>query len=198
LNRASSPVAFEALRTGVSLLVKDPELYWDYLSRVSFDAMDFFDTVDEYWAIRERSLSLSRTDRQRLMRHVSFLEKELKEKGYFERLDWSAYENDGHKRRDVERWVENIVNCSIDIAKIILASDKKEIPDSYKGMLGHLGLYDGLGESVASALAANAGLRNILAHEYLDMRFRQIRRFIDGAEKLYESLLVFVRGFLNV
>jgi uncharacterized protein YutE (UPF0331/DUF86 family) len=34
-----------------------------------------------------------------------------------------------HKRRDVERWVENMVNSSIDIGRIIISPLKRRVPD---------------------------------------------------------------------
>ncbi|HID95445.1 MAG TPA: nucleotidyltransferase domain-containing protein [Candidatus Latescibacteria bacterium] len=49
----------------------------------------------------------------------------------FSKMDWRTYNLDRDLRRNLERWLENIVNCSIDIAKIILASEGREIPGSY-------------------------------------------------------------------
>ncbi|MBI5787236.1 MAG: nucleotidyltransferase domain-containing protein [Candidatus Schekmanbacteria bacterium] len=55
LNRAFSTVAFEVLRTGVPIIIKDRRLYLRFFSRVSFEAMDFMEMADDYWAIEERS-----------------------------------------------------------------------------------------------------------------------------------------------
>jgi len=35
-------------------------------------------------------------------------------------LTYEEYDQDRNKRRNVERWVENIVNSSIDIARIVI------------------------------------------------------------------------------
>jgi len=38
----------------------------------------------------------------------------------------------------VERWIENLVNASTDIAKILLASSKQVAPQTYRETLLHL------------------------------------------------------------
>ena len=197
LNRAFSTLAFEVLRTGIPILIKDRLLYLRFLSRVSFEAIDFMDIVDEYWAIKQRSSSLNDIDKQRLVRLVDFLEEELADKKYFKELTWQTYQFDSNQRRNVERWVENITNCSIDIAKIILASEKKRIPDTYKDMLISLALLPGFAEDAAPKLADFTKLRNILAHEYLDIRFGQIERFIRESEPVYNSLINFVKEIIK-
>ena len=40
-------------------------------------------------------------------------------------------------------------------------------------------------------------LRNILAHEYLDIRFKQIKKFIDDAQPAYQYLLNFAKNLLK-
>ena len=39
--------------------------------------------------------------------------------------------------------------------------------------------------------------RNIIAHEYLDIRWASIKRFIDEAEPLYKSFLKDVKEYLD-
>ena len=51
-------------------------------------------------------------------------------------LSRQEYESRAHARRNVERWVENIVNASIDIAKILAASSGKRIPPTYRSAVG--------------------------------------------------------------
>jgi uncharacterized protein YutE (UPF0331/DUF86 family) len=73
-----------------------------------------------------RGIPLKKEVRFRLTRHLDFLENELKDYEKFESLSWEDYNKHRSKRRDVERWVENIVNSSIDIAKIILKQKRKK------------------------------------------------------------------------
>lgn len=56
----------------------------------------------------------------RLIKHLTFLKNELQDYEAFSSLSWKEYNTERSKRRDVERWFENIINSSIDIAKLIL------------------------------------------------------------------------------
>jgi len=60
---------------------------------------------------------------------TEFLVEEIKSYEDFKNLDWKEYSRNRHIKRDVEHWLENIVNASIDIVKIILASEK--LPRSF-------------------------------------------------------------------
>jgi hypothetical protein len=46
--------------------------------------------------------------------------------GRFKKLKLDDYLHNWEERKIVERWTENIVNALIDIAKIVLASEKKK------------------------------------------------------------------------
>jgi len=109
-------------------------------------------------------------DKDRLIRYIDFMESELADFPKFKRIDWTTYNENRDVRRNLERSVENIVNCSIDIAKVILASEDRRIPTSYKGILKGLGGIHHFDEAFGEEISQWASLRNILAHEYLDIR----------------------------
>lgn len=109
-------------------------------------------------------------DRERLIRYVDFMESELSDFPKFSKIDWKTYTGDRDIRRNLERWIENIVNCSIDIAKVILVSEDRRVSTSYKGVLKELGATQHFDESFGEDISQWAVLRNILAHEYLDIR----------------------------
>lgn len=197
LNRAPSTLAFSVLREGIPIIIKDRALYLRFYLTTSTEAADFRDFVNEFWEIKQRSRSLSDVDRERLIRVLDFLEMELTDYSQFGSLTRMAYETDASARRNVERWAENIVNASLDISKILLASERKRIPQTYREMLAELALLEGFDSETAEKLAAFSKLRNILAHEYLDIRFNQIKRFIDTAEPVYTELVSFVKGLLK-
>jgi len=67
-------------------------------------------------------------DRERLIRILDYLESEVDDYPAFSNLTWETYQKDKEKRRNVERWIENIVMSSIDMAKILLASENRPIP----------------------------------------------------------------------
>lgn len=189
LNRAPSTLADSIIREGEPIIIKNKKLYFDFFLRSTSTAADFRDFVKDFWEIKERSRSLSPQDKERLIRMVDFLKAEIKDIYKFKDLDQKTYERNSDIRRSVERWAENIVNASIDIAKILLASNKAKIPQTYKEAIQKLSIALDLDEKTASGMAEFTKLRNVLAHEYLDLRFNQIKKFIEKMEPLYNYLI---------
>lgn len=197
LNRARSTLASEILRTGIPIIIKDRGLYLRFLLTISSAAEDFRKIIMDWWAIKERSRSLTEEDRLKLVNIADFLTTELEDSSEFTAINQSEYFSNPHKRRELERLVENIANASIDIAKTILASQKERLPDTYVKIMLSLGKLPGFDEKVAENLSNLAKLRNLLAHEYLDIRFAKIRKFLDSAADLYGYLLDFTKKFLE-
>ncbi len=135
--------------------------------------------------------------RFRLIKHLTFLETELKDFEVFQTLSWKEYNEDRMQRRNVERWIENIINSSIDLAKIILTSEGRSIPDTYKGIVKNLSLIAQFNEMDMEKLARWVTLRNIISHEYLDIRWSSIQRFISAAKPLYDEFLKKVKNYLQ-
>ena len=182
LNRAPSTIVFAVLSSGLSLIIRDRIIFLDLLSKTSYEAIDFRDFCYDFRQIKQRSQSLSLEDRSRLLEIEDFLSSEAEDFARFKGLSWQEYQSERSKRHDVERWIENIVNASLDIAKIILASEKKNIPPTYQETLRLLGTTKFFDLSFSERFAGWAKLRNILAHHYLDIKWEQIKRFIQEAE----------------
>ncbi|MBI4136344.1 MAG: DUF86 domain-containing protein, partial [Candidatus Vogelbacteria bacterium] len=197
LNRAPSTLAYSILQDGKVIVVKDIGLYWRFFLLISSAAEDFREFVKDFWTIKQRSFSLSEIDKNRLIKVIDFMESELAYYSNFIKLDQEGYERDIITRRNLERWAENIVNASTDVAKIILGSEKKEIPQTYREILQKLGLLDGFDGGVAERLSRFAKLRNVLAHEYLDLRFAQLKKFVDESESDYKKLIAFAKGLVS-
>jgi predicted nucleotidyltransferase/uncharacterized protein YutE (UPF0331/DUF86 family) len=194
LNRARPSLVFSILNSAMPLTVKDRALYLRLLVKTHYEAVDFWNFVYDFWKIRERSRSLSAEDRATLIEHLVFFENEWKDLGEFKKMEWNTYtsEQDRSARRNIERWVENLVMVALDIAKIILASEGRDVPQTYKETLRAMGgLY--LDASAADEFASFADLRNLLAHEYLDYRWEHIRTFILNAEKIYPRIMESVK-----
>ncbi len=136
-------------------------------------------------------------DRERLLKHLDFLKEELQDFQKFKGLERRVYIENRDTRRNVERWVENLVNCAIDIGKIILAVRKRAIPETYREVLFDLGSLPGFTEFFGEELSHWAKLRNILAHEYLDIRWNNIKEFIDKAESTFNELVYKVEASLR-
>ena len=136
---------------------------------------------------------LEKADKERIIKLADFLQREVGDFPKFKRLSWKEYQTDNDQRRNIERWVENVVNSSIDIAKIILAADKVRIPQTYKDILHNLGATHYFKDSLARKLSQWAKLRNIVTHEYLDIRWESIKEFVEESEPVYLEFLKIIK-----
>jgi uncharacterized protein YutE (UPF0331/DUF86 family)/predicted nucleotidyltransferase len=196
LNDAAPTLVSNIFKTGVPVVIKDKKVYWDLYLEKTGEAEDFHQFVEDYWKIYSGSKSLIPEEKVRLIERIQFLKSEYEEIEEFKNLTFQEYREEKGKRRNIERWTENIMNASIDIAKIVLASEKKEMPKTYEQALFNFGLFTGLEEKEADELAIFARLENILAHEYLNVTYDKIRQFIIKSPPLYERIFEFLSKYL--
>lgn len=133
----------------------------------------------------------------RLIKHLNFLENELKDYDIFTSLSWEEYSRDRSKKRDVERWIENIINSSVDIAKVILTAEGHTLPDTYKEVVKNLSLVEGFNSELMESLSRWVSLRNIISHEYLDIRWSSIKRFITETKPMLGNFYKEVKNYLE-
>ncbi len=193
MNQAPSTLVYDILQNGREIVNKDRDYYWRLYLSISDAAEYFRDFIKDYWLIKERSASLSDVDKTRLIKIVDLLASEIKEFENFKKIGQTEYERDGAVRRNMERWAENLVNGSIDIGKIILASEKRKIPDTYRKILENMESLGDFKKDSAKKLASFAKLRNILAHEYLDIRFSELRKLVTSGKEAYEELVDYAK-----
>jgi uncharacterized protein YutE (UPF0331/DUF86 family)/predicted nucleotidyltransferase len=191
LNRAGQAIVYDILRKGLPLVIKDRNLYMDLLLKTSYEAMDWWDFVKDYYEISEKSRSISPSEKARLLRT---LENEFGELKDMQSITYEDYLHNSFKRKVIERWIENIVMAMLDIAKIIMASSKREIPETYKEILKTFGTVY-INESFGEKIAWFAIMRNIVTHEYLDIRWKRIKKFITDAETFVP---IFIKGVNEV
>lgn len=196
LNRVYATTADVAL-SGIPLVIKNRALFIEFMLRVWREAEDFRQTTREYADIYWRSASLTTQDVYSLDRRLIFIDNELNVMKEFTDTDWIEYQKNHQKRRIVERTIENLMNALIDVAKIILASEKQEVPHTYREMLQHVGFIKPFSQEITERLAGWADLRNILAHEYLDFRWKPISDFLAHHESFFRSFLKVARVFLE-
>lgn len=198
LNRASPRVVWSIIR-GEPLVIKDRRIYLDVLTNTSHNANDWYRTAEDYHRVFERSSSLSREDRSRLEKIIQFLEVETSDFPKFEKMTWDDYSTDRSKKREIERWAEQIMNAVIDAAEIVLASERRVIPETYKEIVKILGLVNPFdNDNLCAALAEWTALRNLLAHEYLDYRWKQLAPFIAETKPLLHDFTDRIREFLSL
>lgn len=196
LNSVSATIADSVLR-GIPLVIKDRKIYLEFLLIVTREAEDYRRTTEEYAQVYWRSSSLSEEDKHIVNRRLIFLDTELADADKFNNLTQLEYEKDRTKRRDVERWIENLVNAAIDIAKTILASQKRPIPSTYRETLKSISTLQDFPKDLGEQLANWSELRNILAHEYLDIRWKRIEDFIKNAEPYFKDLVTAVKKLVS-
>ena len=196
LNDAPASLISGVIKTGIPLFIRDKKLYWTLYLKASLEAEDFLGFARDYMKIYQNAKSLVPEQKTRLLARLQFLDNELKEAGEFEKLTFKEYQDNKIQRRNIERWTENIINASIDIAKIILASEKKKMPGSYEEALRDFGMSAGLTDDEARKFAAFAGIRNILAHEYWEVLYGRIQNFIKESPPLYRKILRFLKRYV--
>jgi len=198
LNRAPARLVYTVLSEGVALSIADRTLYLRVLLSTGSLFEEYGEFIESFSEVKARSGSLSTTDKERLIRIIDFLETELEDVPQFRNLSYQMYTKDSALRRNVERWVENLVNASIDAAKVIIASEKQPIPQTYRESLTRLKTIEVFSEPMVECVAGNTRLRNILAHEYIDIRYKHIERFITTAEQCYLEFSNAVKEFIRV
>lgn len=186
LNRAPAAVCASALLSGRPILMRDRAFYTRYYLAVTAVASDFLDTERDFRAVRDRSLSLSPVDRSRLERILDFIETELVDRDRFREVALDRYQGNRDLRRNLDRWVEMLIDAAIDVGKIVLASERRDVPYTYGQILADLEAVERFSD-LAGRLRPLAALHNVLADEYLELRFGRVQRFVaSGADAVAE------------
>lgn len=197
LNEAPASLISSVIKTGIPLVIKDKRLYWDIYLTKSLESEDFLEFVEDYFEISKKAKSLAPEQREKLLLRLQFLNRELREVEDFKKLTLEEYENNIIQRRNIERWAETIINAIIDVSKIILASEQELMPRSYEYALRDIAILTGLNREEAEKFAKFAALRNILAHEYLEVLYKRIQNFIKEFPSLYQKISEFLEKYLK-
>ncbi|MDD3725964.1 MAG: DUF86 domain-containing protein [Candidatus Ratteibacteria bacterium] len=197
LNYAYPSFIYDVFKKGIPLVIKNKTLYRSLYEIVERETLDFIPFMEDYIDIKLRSSSLSEEDKPRVLKRTDFLINYLSEKGKFLDIDFNTFKNNIDLKRNIEKWVEDIANCTIDISKVILASEKKEMPKSYKECLFNIGIFFGFSEDEAKKLSELAYLRNILAHEYLDILYQEIKNFLITILPVIEKIVPLLKDYIK-
>lgn len=138
---------------------------------------------------------LTPAEREDLTRRLDFLLDEIADFHLYQSLTWEDYK-DRRKRREVERWIENIINSSIDIAKVLLSIKGLEIPQTYREILRNLTLTNLFRKDLGLEISEWASVRNKLAHEYIDIRWDAIKEFIKESQPILTEFTNSVKIYL--
>lgn len=132
---------------------------------------------------------LKDSDKINVIKRIEFIQIELEDLKEHKELSFQEYNANRIVRRNVERMIENIANALIDISKILIANENVEIPDSYREIILKLGEIKVIDIELAKSIVEIARLRNVLAHQYLDIKWNYIRNFLTKKiDDVYEFL----------
>jgi len=196
LNRTSASMAAEVITKGTPIIIKNRDVFLKFLLVVTSWAIDHREFVKDYYEISQRSKSLSEEDKKNLRRIIIFLENEIEDYKWARKVSWLEYQGDRHKRRDLERWIENIMNSVIDVSKILLSSKEIALPETYRETILNLKLLRVFNDLDIDRVSQWTKLRNILAHQYLDIKWEQIQIFVNESGIIIENFIEKTKGFL--
>ena len=78
-----------------------------------------------------------------------------------------------------------------------MAIEGVPLPDTYKEIVASLSLVSGFDKENLESLSKWVRLRNVISHEYLDIKWVSIKKFIEGTKPLYQNFLEKVKGYLD-
>jgi len=76
-----------------------------------------------------------------------------------------------------------------DIAKLLIINEDLNMPPTYREILRSLGATTYFDEKFGNEVSKWAELRNIITHDYLDMSWTRIKKFLNTAEPICKHLV---------
>lgn len=116
--------------------------------------------------------------RESIIRRIEFVRAELFDFEDYRSLDSNTYNADRVARRNVERIIENVCNSVSDVSKIILSQYDTQMPESYRDVFIKLRVLGLINDQLCAQMAHVSRVRNILAHQYLDIKWEYIKDFM--------------------
>ena len=107
------------------------------------------------------------------------------------------YNSNVRLRREVEKWVEDAINCVIDISKTLYSEKKMVIPETNRELLENIDLLGLFEAKLGSIISQWAVLKNRLAHDYLDLKWDGISRFIKEGEGILKLFTAGVENYIK-
>lgn len=199
LNEAPAGVAWAAMK-GKVLVDKNPRLRLELMLEKSREAEDFRQFQLDFWRLRQRRGRVHRLSAEQInaiVRRLDFLEIELADLPNFKTITQAEYISDRDRRRNLERLAENVVNATIDIGKVLLSATDLPMPDTYREVMIRLGEAGFISVALAEKLADMVRLRNVLAHQYLDIRWPTIATFVKNAAATMREFIRSIEHLLD-
>jgi uncharacterized protein YutE (UPF0331/DUF86 family) len=107
------------------------------------------------------------------------------------------YKGDAIRRHAIERLMELIIECSIDINGLIIAGSGRRPPGDYRSSFLELATIGVVSPEFASSLVPMARLRNMLAHEYEAMNDEEIHANIPLVLNLFSQYFAEISRYIK-
>lgn len=107
------------------------------------------------------------------------------------------YHSNIRLRREIEKWVEDAINCVMDITKTLYSEKKMAIPETNRELLENMDLLGIFETKLGDGISPWAVLRNRLAHDYLDLKWEGISKFIKEGEGLLQLFAEGVEDYIK-
>lgn len=135
-------------------------------------------------------------------RKLQLITEELGRLAEFRHVSYEALIGDAVRLAAVERILERIVLRAIDVNEHLISSlatgaEEKATRLTYRDTFLKLADYGVLTQDFAQRIAASAGLRNILVHEYNDVDHRIVHGAIRTALEQYTSYVDAIHRFVE-
>ncbi len=108
-------------------------------------------------------------DRNVFERRLSKLEELLAKLRPLARLEQDAFLADDVAQSLAERWLHLAMECALDLAHHLIASEGWPSPSTYRETFQVLAKHGVLSQELASQMEGWAGMRNVLVHLYLEI-----------------------------
>lgn len=112
----------------------------------------------------------------------------------------SAEDLDGDPltRAAAERLLQVVIDLALDINGHLVVALRDRAPETGRQSFIELATCDVISEALAERLAPSAGLRNVLVHQYVDIRTDLVASSIASTLEQYPAYIEAVAGFLKL
>lgn len=132
-----------------------------------------------------------------VLTRLGFIGKNLQKLKRFETMTLAEYLDNSDLQIISERLLEVIIQTSIDINKHLLTQGYQISSITYKESFQQLGDYEILPRKLAEELSSAASLRNVLAHQYLDIDYTQLFIYIQKVLVFYPIYVQQITQYLD-
>ncbi|MGD8794863.1 MAG: DUF86 domain-containing protein [Anaerolineae bacterium] len=132
-----------------------------------------------------------------VLARLEALDQYLAELEQLRHLRRDQFIDDLRNHRTAERDLQLAIQATIDVASHVVAADFSQRPTGYREVIQILGDEGVLPQDLADRLAAAAGFRNILIHEYvdvdLDIVYDRLQHGLDDFRQFSRCMVEYLR-----